>query len=135
MYWKHLCRVKKSHNKWSDISKVVNFLCHSTLHARSVTLVLNTQTGNVSPQFHCLFDTDFNTCKCNVKFQSIWQHKAKLHTYRKPTPYVPSPAQPYMSTIKKIELALDIPDHLSHLETQLQPHPNQALIHYRINKL
>ena len=81
----------KSHNKLSDRSKVGIFLCHSPPHACSSPLVLNTQTGNVSPQFHCLFDPDFNTCKRDVKFQSIWQHKAKLHTYSKPTPSEPSP--------------------------------------------
>ena len=40
---------QKSHNKWSDWSNVGIFSCHSPLHARSVPLVLNTQTGNNSP--------------------------------------------------------------------------------------
>ena len=104
---------QKSHNEWYDRSKVGIFLCHSPLHARNVPLVLNTQTGNASPQFHCLFDPDFNTCKPDVKFQSIWQHKAKLHTDRKPTPSKPSPTQPHTATIKFFELAFHIPDHLS----------------------
>ena len=104
---------QKFHNKWSDRSKVGIFLCHSPLHAHSVSLVLNTQTGNVSPQFHCLFDPDFNTCKNDVKFQSIWKHKATLHTDSKPTPSEPSPTHPHTASIKNFELALDIPAHLS----------------------
>ena len=92
-------QIQKSHNKWSDRSKVGIFLCHSPLHARSVPMVLNTQTCNVNPQFQCLFDPDFNTCKRDVKFQSIWKHKAKLHTDRKPTLSAPYPAQPHMAII------------------------------------
>ena len=65
------------------------------------------------PQFHLLFDPDFNTCKRDVKFQSIFQHKAKLHTDRKPTPSEPSPTQPHTATIKNFELALDITAHIS----------------------
>ena len=78
------------------------------MHAVS-PLVLNSQTGNVSPQFHCSFYPDFNTYKRDVKFQSIWQHKAKLHTDSKPTPSEPSPTKPNTAPIKNFELALDIP--------------------------
>ena len=105
-------QIQKSHNKWYDRSKVGIFLCHSPLHAHSFPLVLNMQTGNISPQFHCLFDPDFNTCKHDVKFQSLWKHKSKLQTDRKPTPSATSPAQPHMATINFFELALDILAHL-----------------------
>lgn len=67
-----------SHNKWSDRSRVGIFLCHSPLHAKNVPLILNTQTGNVSPQFHCIYDDGFDTCKTDAKFKSLWQSKAKL---------------------------------------------------------
>lgn len=67
-----------SHNKWSDRSRVGIYMCHSPQHASNVSLVLNTQTGNVSPQFHCIFDDSFETCKRDAKFQSLWQYKAKL---------------------------------------------------------
>ena len=70
------------------------------------------QTGNVIPQFHFLFDPGFNNCKRDVKFQSIWQHKARLHTDRKMTPSAPSPEQPHMDIINFFELALDIKAHL-----------------------
>jgi hypothetical protein len=69
-----------SHNKWLDQARVGIFMCHSPHHASSVPLVLNTQTGNVSPQFHCIYDDDFSTCKRAAKFKSLWQYKAKLQS-------------------------------------------------------
>ena len=69
---------QKAHNKWSDRSRVGIFLQHSPLHSSSVPLVLNTTTGLVSPQFHCLYDDDFATCKLDAKFNSAWQQKAQL---------------------------------------------------------
>ena len=71
-------QANQSHNKWSDRSKVGIFLCHSPHHASNIPLVLNTQTANVPPQFHCVYDDEFDTCKRNAKFESLWQHKAKI---------------------------------------------------------
>ena len=68
-----------SHNKWTDRSRVGIFLCHSPNHAASVPLVLNTLTGLVSPQFHCIYDDAFDTCKKDIHFTSSWQWKAKVH--------------------------------------------------------
>jgi hypothetical protein len=65
-------------NKWKDHSKVGIFLCHSPEHALNVPLVLNTQTGNVVPQFHCIYDNEFTTCRRSARFESLWQMKAKL---------------------------------------------------------
>ena len=41
-------------------------------------LILNTQTGNVSPKSHCVYDDEFATCKQDAKFTSLWKHKSKL---------------------------------------------------------
>ena len=68
-----------AHNKWEDRSKVGIFLCHSPNHSSSVPLVLNTSTGMVTPQFHCLYDDEFATCKADTKFRSLWQHKARVN--------------------------------------------------------
>ena len=38
--------------KWDTRSRAVIYLGHSTVHANSVALVLNPNTGHVSPQFH-----------------------------------------------------------------------------------
>ena len=54
---------QKSHNKWSDRARVGIFMCHYPHHYTGVPLVLNTQSGNVSPQFHCIYDDNFNTYK------------------------------------------------------------------------
>jgi hypothetical protein len=70
----------KLHNKWLDRARVGIFMWHSPHHMSSVPLVLNTQTGNISSQFHCIYDDDFSTCKCDAKFKSLWQYKAKLQS-------------------------------------------------------
>ena len=67
-----------SHNKWCDQSKVGIFICHLPFHAYSVPLALNTQMGNVSPQFHCIYNDNFSTHKRETKFTSLCQHKVKL---------------------------------------------------------
>ena len=62
--------------KWNECSQVGIFLCHSPHHAASIPLVLSTQTGFVSPQFHCVFDDTFDTIKNEKPDTSIWQRKA-----------------------------------------------------------
>ena len=69
---------QQSHNKWTDRSRVGIFLTRSPVHSRNVPLVLNTSIGNVSPQFHCLYDDEFATCKRDAKINSVWQAKSKL---------------------------------------------------------
>ena len=74
---------QKSHIKWSGRSRVGIFICHSPFHASDVTLVLNTQMGNVSPQFHYIYDDDFATCKRDARFTSLWQHKENFNLNHK----------------------------------------------------
>ena len=64
--------------RWGERSRIGIFLCHSPHHASSVPLVLSTQTGLVSPQFHCVFDDDFDTVKKEQADTSIWKVKAHL---------------------------------------------------------
>ena len=64
--------------KWGECSRIGIFLCHSPHHASSVPLVLSTQTGLVSPQFHCVFDDDFDTVGKEQADMSIWKTKAHL---------------------------------------------------------
>ncbi len=47
--------------KWEPCSRIGVYLGHSPIHAGSVALVLNPQTGHVSPQFHIVFDDNFTT--------------------------------------------------------------------------
>ena len=64
--------------RWSKRSQVGIYLCRSPHHASYVALVLNPQTGHVSPQFHLVFDDHFDTVKRDAKFESLWQAKAKF---------------------------------------------------------
>jgi hypothetical protein len=56
-------------------------LGYSSRHAQNVTLVLNLETGLVSPQFHCHHDDMFETTT-GIQSRSIprskWQTKAGL---------------------------------------------------------
>ena len=42
-------------------ARVGVYLGHSSTHAGNVALVLNLQTGHMSPQYHLVFDDDFTT--------------------------------------------------------------------------
>ena len=107
----------KAHNKWTDRARVGIFLCHSPHHATDVPLVLNSQTGLVSPQFHLIYDDNFDTVKRDAKFQSLWQVKAKIQTYeqsrraqdllptfsdRQTQKYPPSQADPNVSDMFQV---------------------------------
>ena len=68
-------------HKWEQRSKVGIYLGPSPQHGRSIALVLDGQTGLVSPQFHIKYDPLFQTMKQN-KFDSTWQIKAGFVTQR-----------------------------------------------------
>ena len=59
--------------KWADRARVGIYLGQSRTHASSVGLILNTQTGLVSPQFHVKFDNLFETTKEPVTKVIRWQ--------------------------------------------------------------
>jgi hypothetical protein len=44
------------------------------MHASSVALILSPRTGLVSPQFHCVFDDNFETICDPARFSSIWHN-------------------------------------------------------------
>ena len=47
--------------KWEPRARLGIYLGHSPSHAGSVALVMNPKTGLVSPQFHLVFDDNFET--------------------------------------------------------------------------
>jgi hypothetical protein len=68
-----------SKRKWTERARVGLYLGPSPKHARSVHLVLNLETGLVSPQFHVSFDDHFETTRPGVIRLlpiSKWQEKA-----------------------------------------------------------
>jgi hypothetical protein len=72
--------------KWLDRTRVGNNLGYSSRYALNVSLILNLQTGLVSPQYHCQYDDLFETTT-GTQARSIptsqWQYKAGL-TSEKP---------------------------------------------------
>ncbi len=65
--------------KWEPRSRIGVYLGHSPMHAGSVALVLNPQTGHVSPQFHIVFDDIFSTVS-HMREQTIpptWEDMCK----------------------------------------------------------
>ena len=68
--------------KWDSRVRVGCYLGRSPQHARSVALVLNPQTGHVSPQFHVVFDDKFTTIDTFRKgFQpNTWEKMCATNT-------------------------------------------------------
>jgi hypothetical protein len=67
---------KKSGMKWKERVRLGINLGFSPQHAKSVHLVLSLQSGCVSPQFHCTFDSTFESLKEYTIPPSLWQEKA-----------------------------------------------------------
>jgi hypothetical protein len=63
--------------KWEPRSHLGIYVCHSPSHAGLVALIPNPQTGNVSPQFHVVFDDHFKTVTFMEK-NEIPRHWAQL---------------------------------------------------------
>jgi hypothetical protein len=64
-----------SFSKWKERARVGVYLGRSPMHGRQVALVLNLQTGHVSPQFHIKFDPSFQTVRNEKSPPSRWQEK------------------------------------------------------------
>jgi hypothetical protein len=78
----------KKIRKWSDRTRIGINLGYSSRHALSVSLILNLQTGLVSPQYHCQYDDLFETTM-GTQARSIptsqWQYKAGFTSERPDT--------------------------------------------------
>jgi hypothetical protein len=76
---------QKKIRKWSDRTRIGINLGYSSRHALNVSLILNLQTGLVSPQYHCQYDDLFETTT-GTQARSIptsqWQYKAGFTTYK-----------------------------------------------------
>jgi hypothetical protein len=57
----------KKIREWSDRTRIDINVGYSSRHAHSVSLILNLQTGLVSPQYHCQYDDLFETMMGTVK--------------------------------------------------------------------
>ena len=63
------------HHKWQPRSIAGIYLGKSPIHSHNVALVLNRDTGLVSPQFHVQFDPLFSTT-ADLNAHSLWQIRA-----------------------------------------------------------
>ena len=65
----------KPYHKWREISRIGIYIGRSPHHAQNVALVLDRDTGLVSPQFHVSYDSSFDSLKEGA-IGSSWQLKA-----------------------------------------------------------
>ncbi len=102
----------KPFHKWKQRARVGVYLGQSPLHSRTVALVLNLDTGFVSPQFHVKFDSSFHS-KDQIDLQSKWQQKtgfAWAPPERKEQPKkrqasTVQPSVPFMRAPKRVHFA------------------------------
>ena len=62
-------------HKWNQRARVGIYIGRSPQHAKNVSLVLDRNSGLVSPQFHVEHDNEFDTVK-QEKYECKWQLKA-----------------------------------------------------------
>jgi hypothetical protein len=61
--------------KWSVRSRRGIYLGVSKHHSSTVNLVLNPETGTISPQYHCVFDDTFSTVWADGNFDPVvWEN-------------------------------------------------------------
>jgi hypothetical protein len=61
--------------KWSVCSRRGIYLGVSKLHSYTVHLILNPETGAISPQYHCVFDDTFSTVWADGNFDpNVWEN-------------------------------------------------------------
>ena len=82
--WSRLGSLKqgKSIHKWDSRTNLGIYIGRSIHHARNISMILNLDTGLVSPQFHVKHDPSFGTVQQPWHFKSQWQRKADIHLQR-----------------------------------------------------
>ena len=69
------------HTKWAERSKMGIYLGQSPVHNKNVALVMDLDTGLVSPQSHVMCDNGFETVKDYDEIP-LWKVKTGLTTER-----------------------------------------------------
>jgi hypothetical protein len=64
--------------KWSPRARLGLFLGFSDLHSSQVPLVLNVQTGKISPKYHVIFDNKFETVNSLLATESLDKQWAQI---------------------------------------------------------
>ena len=68
----------KIYGKWNPRSRLGIYLGQSPIHNQNVALVLDIESGYMSPQFHVKFDTSFHTVRQQTMPKSTWLHATKF---------------------------------------------------------
>jgi hypothetical protein len=114
------------YHKWRERSSIGVYLGRSPLHSKEIALVLNLNTGLVSPQFHVKLDSTFQTLKepGHPVPKSFWQIRCGFKTGT--VPQVPAPENPTAETRASVQ-AWAPPTAIQHSEGDTEPtHPIQA---------
>jgi hypothetical protein len=101
-----------SKRKWTERARVGLYLGPSPQHSRSVHLVLNLETGLVSPQFHVAFDDHFETTRRGASSllpASRWQEKAHfVASKEKEQKEGSKDREPLRETIERLATRIDV---------------------------
>jgi hypothetical protein len=87
-------------SKWEKQSWIGINLGNSPTHAGSISLVLNIETGLVSPQFHVKFNDPFNTVLAQ-QLQIRWQQRTRFTKSDKPAPTEPPVPDMYLLPLQE----------------------------------
>ena len=69
--------------KWSPRSKRGQYMGASTMHASTVGLVRNLQSGSITAQFHCVYDDFFETVHSGPEQEPpAWEHLVTFERFR-----------------------------------------------------
>ena len=69
--------------KWEPRSRGAQFVGYSPLHSSTVGLVRNLRTGNISPQFHVVYDDFFETVHSSPdKEPTVWPELIVFQSFR-----------------------------------------------------
>ena len=125
--------------KWSPRCRLGIHLGPSNEHARNVFLVLNPNTGLVSPKYHCRFDDFFESAKFQspeLTIPTTWQSLSKLTQGSTSSSWEPhenteansSNASGANDTQGEAHLSIPTSDHLEQKEcSQAPPHSTQEV--------
>ncbi len=81
MSWMRHFRMGRKYQKWSPRARLGLFLGFSEVHSSQVPLMLNVDTGKISPQFHVIFDDTFQTVHSlpsNKPIHTQWEEILKF---------------------------------------------------------
>jgi len=71
--------------KWQPRTRRGQFLGFSKRHASTVGLIRNLRTGSITPQFHCVYDSEFETVgSSDGTAPSNWSDLVINHRYATP---------------------------------------------------